>query len=126
MGKVDGVRFSHLDVHTEAGILVWASAPELIENVDFESVTITLDNSSKWPARIDLRPSGVHDFLLGPHSAISLLNAESVSMSDLNIIWDDRTRSNYKSAPEVVNVKSLWNSSANIFVSHYSQRLAIY
>ena len=106
-GKVDGVRFSHLDVHTEAGILVWASAPELIKNVDFESVTITLDNSSKWSARIDLRPNGVHDFLLGPHSAISLLNVESVSMSELNIVWDGRTRSNYKSALEVVNVKTL-------------------
>ena len=106
-GKVDGVRFSQLDVHTEAGVLVWAKKSELIKNVEFNNVTITLDNSSKWPARIDLRPNGVQDFIFEPHSALSFFNAESISVSDVKVVWDEQTKSRYKSALEVVNVKNL-------------------
>jgi hypothetical protein len=105
-GKVDGIRFANIEVHTEAAVLVWGSHPELIKNVEFDRVTIAMDQSSKWSPRIDLRPNGEVDFIREPHSAVTLLNAESVSISNSKIIWDEGTRSNYKSALQVRNVKS--------------------
>ena len=106
-GKVDGVRFSNIEVHSEAAILVWATRPELIKNVELDRVSISMDQSSKWPARIDLRPNGEMDFIREPHSAMTLINAESISISDSKILWSPATRTRYKSALEVKNVKNL-------------------
>ena len=106
-GKVDGVRFENIQVDTEAAILVWATEPELIKNVEFDGLTVKMSNSSKWPARVDLRPNGEVNFLREAHSAMTFINAESISVKDTEIIWDDRTRQNYKSALQIVNVKHL-------------------
>lgn len=106
-GKVDGVRFADIEVHTEAAILVWATHPELIKNVEFERVNISMDQTSKWPPRIDLRPNGETNFIREPHSAMTLINAQSVSISDSQIIWDESTKSSYKSALEVKNIGTL-------------------
>ena len=106
-GKVDGVRFANVEVHSEAAVLVWATHPELIKNVEFDRLTIYMDQSSKWPPRIDLRPNGEVDFIREPHSAMTLINAESISISNSKIVWSDATKSRYKSALQVQNVKNL-------------------
>jgi len=106
-GKVDGVRFANIEVHTEAAVLVWATRPELIKNVEFDRVNIYMDQSSKWPARIDLRPNGEVDFIREPHSAMTLINAESILISNSKIVWSDATKARYKSALQVENVKTL-------------------
>jgi hypothetical protein len=66
-----------------------------------------MDQSSKWPPRIDLRPNGEVDFIREPHSAMTLINAESISISNSKIFWSDATKSKYKSALQVENVKNL-------------------
>ena len=66
-----------------------------------------MDQSSKWPARIDLRPNGEMDFIREPHSAMTLINAESISITDSKILWSPANRFRYKSALEVKNVKNL-------------------
>ena len=106
-GKVEGVRFVNIEVHTEAGVLVWASRPELIKHVEFDQISISMDNFSKWQPRVDLRPNGEKDFLREPHSALTLINAESVSISNSTISWSDTTRDRYKSALQIINVKNL-------------------
>jgi len=105
-GRVDGVRFVNLEVHSEAAILVWASRQELIKNIEFDQIEIHMDQSSKWPARIDLRPNGIVDFIREPHSALTLLNAESISITDSKIYWLESTQRNYKSAVQVENIKN--------------------
>ena len=106
-GRVDGVRFENIQVKTEAAILVWATEPELIKNIEFDRVSITMSNTSRWPARVDLRPNGEVDFLREPHSAMTLINAESISIKDSEIFWAPETRENYKSALQVENVVNL-------------------
>jgi hypothetical protein len=66
-----------------------------------------MDQSSKWPARIDLRPNGELEFIRECHSAMTLLNADSISITDSEISWAPATQANYKSALEVKNVKNL-------------------
>jgi hypothetical protein len=109
-GKVDGVRFVNIDVHSEAAILVWAAHPELVKHVEFDRINITMDSSSKWPARVDLRPNGEIDFMREPHSAMTLMNVDSVSVINSKIFWSELTREKYKSALQIVNV--------NNFVQH--------
>ncbi len=104
-GKVDGVRFVNIDVHSEAAILVWATHPALIKHVEFDRIDINMDSSSKWPPRLDLRPNGEVDFIREPHSAMTLINVESVSVINSKVTWSEKTRSNYKSALQLVNVE---------------------
>ena len=106
-GKVDGIRFEGIHVKTEAAVLVWATHPELIKNVEFIKLRIEMCNTSKWPARVDLRPNGTVNFLREPHSAISLINADSVTLSECEIVWSEESRKNYKSALQIENVNEL-------------------
>lgn len=105
-GKVDGVRFVNIDLHTEAAVLVWATRSELIKHIEFDRLNITMDNSSKWPPRIDLRPNGEVDFISEPHSAMTLINVESISVINSKISWSEKTRGHYKSALQIVNVQN--------------------
>ena len=75
--------------------------------MEFDQVNISMDNYSKWLPRVDLRPNGEKDFLREPHSALTLINAESVSISNSTISWSDSTRDRYKSALQIINVKNL-------------------
>jgi hypothetical protein len=97
-GKVDGVRFTNIHIRSEAGILVLAAHPELIKNVEFDQIRLEMVKVSKWPARIDLRPNDIIPVMEGPHSAITLMNAESVAITNLEIAWDPATAGEYKSA----------------------------
>ena len=105
-GKVDGVRFVNIEAHSEAAVLVWATHPELIKHVEFDRVNINMDNSSKWPPRVDLRPNGEVDFMREQHSAMTLLNVDSVSVTNSKVLWSDATKKNYKSALQIKNVKN--------------------
>jgi len=105
-GRVDGVRFVNLEVHTEAAVLLWASHPDLIKNVELDRVHIHMDQTSKWPPRIDLRPNGEINFIREAPSALTMINVESVSITNSDISWLETTRSKYKSALQIVNVQN--------------------
>ena len=60
--------------------------------------------SSKWPARTDLRPNDIMPVIKGAHSAITMMNAESVAISNSEILWDPATAGEYKSAISISNV----------------------
>ena len=103
-GKVDGVRFSNINIRSEAGILVWGAHPELIKNVEFDQIRLEMVKSSKWPARTDLRPNDIVPLIEGPHSAITIMNAESVAITNSEVIWDPTTSSEYSSALKISQV----------------------
>jgi len=109
-GKVDGIRFTNINVQSEAGILVWGAHPELIKNVEFDEIRLEMVKASKWPARTDLRPNDIIPVIEGAHSAITLMNAESVAITNSEILWDPATAGEYKSALSI--------SSVSNFVQH--------
>ena len=97
-GRVDGIKFSNLRVVSEAAILVWAAHKELLKNIEFNRVSLTMKKSSKWPPRIDLRPNPILDFVREKPSAVTLRNAENIAFLNSEIIWAPETRFEYKSA----------------------------
>ena len=107
-GRVDGIKFSNLRVTSEAAVLVWAARPELIKNVEFNRIALTMHHSSKWPARIDLRPNPIQDFVREPASAVTLHNAEGVAFINSEINWEPTSRAKYKSAVEQVGVSEYY------------------
>ena len=103
-GKVDGIRFTNINVQSEAGILIWGAHPELIKNVEFDEIRLEMVKSSKWPARTDLRPNDITPVIEGAHSAITMMNAESVAITNSEIVWDLKTAHEYRSAILISNV----------------------
>lgn len=107
-GKVDGIKFSNIRVLSEAAILVWAAHQELLKNVEFNRLSVTMRKTSKWPPRIDLRPNPIIDFVREKPSAFTLRNVENVAILNTEINWDQQTQSQYAKAIDVENVKGLY------------------
>lgn len=106
-GRVEGIRFNNIRVVSEAALLIWGGHKELIKDVEFNRISLTMEKASKWPARIDLRPNPVTDFVREPASAITIRNVDGISLSNIDIEWDAETRSDYKSALDIDGVDNL-------------------
>jgi hypothetical protein len=94
-GKVSNITFRDLEVHSEAGILNWAARPELVKDVRYENIKLKIGTRSKWPHRIDLRPNDISPVVERPHNAFEAVNVSTVSMTGLEIEWDEKSRPSY-------------------------------
>ena len=66
VGRIRHVRFRNVLARGEAGALVYAAAPGLVEDVLLDGVRLEVARTTGWPARRDLRP--FHD--LGPSEVV--------------------------------------------------------
>lgn len=107
-GRVDGIKFSNLRVVSEAAVLVWAGHKELLKNIEFNRVSITMKKESKWPPRIDLRPNPIQDFVREKPAAVTLRNSESVAFVNCEIVWDPSTRDQYAKAVDQENIEGYY------------------
>lgn len=107
-GKVDGIKFSNIRVVSEAAILVWAAHKELLKNIEFNRISLTMKKASKWPPRIDLRPNPIVDFISDKPSAFTIRNAENISIVNTEISWDSHSRAEYTSAIDQQNVEGFY------------------
>jgi len=94
-GKVSNITFRDLEVHSEAGILNWAARPELVKDVRYENIKLKIGTRSKWPHRIDLRPNDISPVVERPHNAFEAVNVSTVSVTGLEIEWEDNSRPSY-------------------------------
>ena len=94
-GKVSNITFRDLEVHSEAGILNWAARPELVKDIRYENIKLKIGTRSKWPHRIDLRPNDISPVVERPHNAFEAVNVSTVSMTGLEIKWDEKSRPSY-------------------------------
>lgn len=107
-GKVDGIKFSNIRIESEAAVLVWAAHQELLKNIEFNRISVTMKKASKWPPRIDLRPNPIIDFVREKPSAFTIRNAENVAIVNSDIHWDPETRSQYAKAIDHDNVNGFY------------------
>jgi polygalacturonase len=112
-GKVDGIKFNGIRVVSEAAILVWAAHKELLKNIEFNRISLTMKKSSKWPPRIDLRPNPILDFVWDKPSAVTLRNAENITFLNSEIAWDPDTRAEYESAIDKDNIEGFVTHNFN-------------
>jgi hypothetical protein len=112
-GRVEGIRFSNLKVVSEAAILVWGGRNELISNIEFNRISLTMKKSSKWPPRIDLRPNPITDFIRDLPFAVTVRNAERVSLVNIDIEWDKESIDQYQGDLDVAGVTELYKHNIN-------------
>lgn len=106
-GRVAGITFANLKVTSEAALLVWGAHQDLIKDIEFRDIDITMKKASKWDPRIDLRPNPIQDFVFERPSAVTLRNAQNVAFVHCSIEWDPGTRSEYANALDAENIKGL-------------------
>jgi hypothetical protein len=94
-GKVSNITFRDLRVDSEAGILNWAARPELVNDIRYENIKLKIGTRSKWPHRIDLRPNDISPVVERPHNAFEAVNVSTVSVTGLEIEWDENSRLSY-------------------------------
>lgn len=94
-GSVRNISFENLEIDTEAGVLNWALEPGLIENISYKNIAIHIEQKSKWPPRIDLRPNDILPVVERPHNAFEVINCEAVSIRSCEVTWDEKSRANY-------------------------------
>ena len=107
-GKIDGVKFVNIRTESESAILVWGGHSELIKNIEFNRISLTMKKSSRWAPRIDLRPNPIIDFVRDKPTAFMLRNAEDVAIVNTHIQWDPKTRFEYSRAVDQENVRGLY------------------
>lgn len=109
VGRLRGLRFSHIVSHAEAGVFVRGSAECVPEDIVFDDVTLDIAKTTEWPSRYDLRPPeelGVDEkgvVIAGFH----LEDARQVTLRDCLIRWGPNPPASYGPALRTERVEGL-------------------
>ena len=80
-GSIKNIRFNNIICKGENGVLVHGTKDNLIKDVTFENVKVTLDKTSKWDCGIyDLRPAIDYGITDSKNSCFYIKNAENVTI----------------------------------------------
>ncbi|MCM1544541.1 MAG: glycosyl hydrolase family 28 protein, partial [Ruminococcus sp.] len=80
-GHVKNVRYYNITCKGENGVLIHGTENNLIEDISFEKVSVTLEKSSKWPCGMyDLRPCIDYGIESDKNACYYLRNAKGVSI----------------------------------------------
>jgi hypothetical protein len=105
-GKVENITFRNLEVDSEAGILNWAAREDLVKNITYQNIKLSIGSRSKWPHRIDLRPNDIEPIVERPHNAFEAVNVSGLVIEGLEIKWDSSSRNSYGEAIFTLNTPS--------------------
>jgi hypothetical protein len=109
-GKVEDITFRNLKVDSEAGILNWAAREDLIKNINYQNITLSIGSRSKWPHRIDLRPNDIEPIVERPHNGLEAVNVSGLVVEGLEIQWDSDSRESYGVAVFTSNTPGYFQS----------------
>ena len=80
-GSIKNIRFNNIVCKGENGVLVHGTKDNMIKDVTFENVKVTLDKTSKWDCGIyDLRPAIDYGITDSKNSCFCIKNAENVTI----------------------------------------------
>ena len=87
-GKIKNIRFSNISCKGENGVLVHGTKENMIENVSFENVSVTMTKTSKWDCGLyDLRPCLDYGVEKIKNSGFFIRNAENVLIEKSRVEW---------------------------------------
>ncbi|MBQ8028468.1 MAG: glycoside hydrolase family 28 protein [Clostridia bacterium] len=82
-GHIKNIRFKNITCKGENGVLIHGTENNLIENVSFENVSVTLEKTSKWPCgKYDLRPCIDFGIEESKNSCFYIRNAKEISLKN--------------------------------------------
>lgn len=87
-GKIKNVRFYNITCKGENGVLIHGTEENMIENVSFEKVNVTLTKTSKWDCGLyDLRPCLQYGVEKYKNSGFFIRNAKNVLIEKSSVNW---------------------------------------
>jgi hypothetical protein len=111
-GTIRHVRFSNIIASSESGILIYASANGLIDDISFDNVDLSIRQSplaAGYGGNIDLRPT--NDVALGifKHSIPALYadHADNLVIRNMNVYWGNGLPDYFTHAIECRNFEAL-------------------
>ena len=111
-GTIRHVRFSNIIASSESGILIYASANGLIDDISFDNVDLSIRQSplaAGYGGNIDLRPT--NDVALGifKHSIPALYadHADNLVIRNMNVYWGKGLPDYFTHAVECKNFEAL-------------------
>ena len=111
-GTIRHVRFSNIIASSESGILIYASANGLIDDISFDNVDLSIRQSplaAGYGGNIDLRPT--NDVALGifKHSIPALYadHADNLIIRNMNVYWENGLPDYFTHAIECRNFETL-------------------
>lgn len=113
-GKVKDITFENIKCESEAGILNWAAHDQLVKNVVYKNIQLTMKRSTSWKDRIDLRPNDLFAIIEKKHSALEVVNCTDVQFKNSAIIFDADSRDTYDEPLNISNSPGFRDSNVRI------------
>jgi hypothetical protein len=112
MGRIKGLKFSHIVATGESGILVYGAKESVIEDVSFEDVDFRLNDSPLNPTaggNFDFRPVFDPRLSLLSHDipAFFAQHVKNLRLRDVNIEWGDVKQPYFTNAVEVTDYEDV-------------------
>ena len=111
-GAIKHVHFSNIIASSGAGIVMYATAKDLIDDISFDNISLSIKNgplTKSYGGNIDLRPT--NDLSLGifSHNTPGLYanNISDLTIKNFTLSWDKELPSWFTNAVEVDNYQSL-------------------
>ena len=106
-GKIKNICFRNITCHGENGVLIHGNEENIIENVTFENVSVTMDKQTKWESGLyDLRPCLQYGVERIKNAGFYIRHAKDVTIEKSNVIWKNRCE-DYSTAIDVECVDNL-------------------
>jgi hypothetical protein len=112
IGRIKGLKFSHIVATGESGILVYGTEESVIEDVAFEDVDFRLDDSPLDPTaggNFDFRPVFEPRLALFSHDipAFYARHVKNLRLRDVSIEWGHVKQAYFTNAVEVANYEDV-------------------
>jgi len=111
-GAIRHVHFSNIIASSEAGIVIYATTKDLINDISFDNISLTIKNgplTKSYGGNIDLRPT--NDLSLGifSHNTPGLYSnyTSNLNIRNFTVSWDKGLPSWFTHAVEVENFEAL-------------------
>lgn len=88
-GTVKNVRFKNISCKGENGVLIFAAEDGKIEDISFDSVSVSLIKTSRWDCgKYDLRPGFGFDVIKQKSSCFFIKNARNIRLGNVSLKAD--------------------------------------
>ena len=128
-GKINKIYFLNITANSGSGILIYAEKNDLIKNLKFQNINLTIKNGTYTKAyggNLDIRPSYSADNSVFKFDipAIYGQNIKNLEIDKFRLKWDDDLPSFYTHAIEIKNFSELLIKNFNGYPGPKNQKLS--
>lgn len=111
-GKIKNIRFFNIVCHGENGVLLHGNKNNMLENITFENVHITMHKQTKWQSGLyDLRPCLEYSVEKIKNAGFYLRYAKNVTIEKSSVDWGNRCDGygdslDYENCPDLEIIRS--------------------